>query len=202
MAWLEPAALEGAHVRLEPLRRDHLQGLRAAVADGEIWKLWYTPVPSPEAMAAEIERRLRLQAEGAWLPFTVIEVPSGRIAGLTGYLNAEPEHRRVEIGGTWYRRSVQRTPLNTEAKRLLLGHAFDALRCIAVELRTSFYNQASRRAIERLGAHLDGILRHHRISADGLLRDTCVYSILAEEWPAVKVHLGHLLQPRRGGGLN
>lgn len=193
---MEPIILDGRRVRLEPLRMDHLAGLQEAVADGDLWKLWYTPVPSPEAMAAEIERRLRLQAEGTWLPFTVVEVPSGRIAGLTGYLNAEPEHRRVEIGGTWYRRSAQRTPLNTEAKRLLLGHAFEALQCIAVEFRTSFYNHASRRAIERLGAHQDGILRHHRISADGVLRDTCVYSILAAEWPAVKAHLGHLLQPR------
>ncbi len=196
--WLQPLVLEGRHVRLEPLGLHHLEDLQEAVSDGDLWNLWYTPIAPPEGMAAEIQRRLDLQARGLWLPFAVREARTGQVAGMTAYLNVEEEHRRLEIGGTWIRRSLQRTGLNTEAKRLLLAHAFEALDCIAVELRTSFYNHASRRAIERLGAHLDGILRHHR-RTHGHLRDTCVYSIVAPEWPTVRTHLDHLLEPGGSG---
>jgi RimJ/RimL family protein N-acetyltransferase len=160
----------------------------AATKDGELWKLWYTSVPSPEGMAAEIERRLELQAKGSMLPFAVLDA-EGRVAGMSTFMNIDPVHKRVEIGSTWYAKRVQRTPLNTECKLMLMGHAFEQLGCIAVEYRTSFFNQQSRRAIERLGAKLDGILRSHQRHSDGSLRDTCVYSIIAAEWPAVKASL-------------
>lgn len=188
--------LIGDHVRLLPLAREHASALREAVRDGELWKLWYTSVPSPDGMAVEIDRRLDLHAKASMLPFTVFTA-DGRAVGMTTYMNIDNVHRRVEIGSTWYARSVQRSPLNTEAKRLLLGHAFDALGCIAVELRTHRLNTQSRRAIERLGAQLDGILRSHQRSPDGSLRDTAVYSITAAEWPTVRMHLDwQLAKPR------
>jgi RimJ/RimL family protein N-acetyltransferase len=189
--------LTGRHAALEPLAPAHRDALAEAVRDGELWKLWYTSVPAPEGMAGEIERRLGLQERGSMLPFTVRRVADGRAVGMTTYMNIDPAQRRVEIGSTWYAKSVQRTPLNTECKLLLLTHAFEALDCPAVEFRTSFFNHASRRAIERLGAKQDGILRHHMRHADGSLRDTCVYSILACEWPAVKTHLTHQLALRQ-----
>lgn len=188
-AFVEPITLSGRHAALEPLAVDHHDGLAAAVRDGELWKLWYTAVPSPEGMRAEIERRLGLQKAGSMLPFTVFDLARGRIAGMTTYMNIDANNRRVEIGSTWYAKSVQRTPLNTECKLLLLTHAFEALGCIAVEFRTGFFNYASRRAIERLGAKQDGILRSHQRYANGSLRDTVVFSIIATEWPAVKQHL-------------
>src|SRR5690606_19666774 len=172
-----------------PLSVDHKDGLIAAVNDGKLWNLWYTSVPTPDRMAAEIERRLALQAAGSMLPFTVVDRASGRIAGMTTYMNIDQAGPRVEIGSTWYAKSVQRTPLNTEAKLLLLTHAFEQLGCLAVEFRTHFLNHQSRRAIERLGAKLDGILRSHQRTADGALRDTCVYSVIAPEWPTVRTHL-------------
>jgi RimJ/RimL family protein N-acetyltransferase len=147
-------------------------------------------------MAGEIERRLGLQVSGSMLPFTVFDA-AGRIAGMTTYMNIDATNRRVEIGSTWYARRVQRTPLNTECKLMLLGHAFDKLDCIAVEFRTHRLNTQSRRAIERLGAQLDGILRAHARAADGSLRDTAAYSITAAEWPAVRSHLSwQLARPR------
>ena len=185
---IAPVWLAGNHVRLAPLSADHHDGLVEAASDGELWRLWYTAVPSPEGMRAEIARRLAHQAAGDMVPFTVFAA-DGRIAGMTTYMQIDAAHRRVEIGYTWYARRVQRTTLNTEAKLLLLGHAFDALACIAVEFRTHFLNQQSRRAIERLGAKLDGVLRCHMVASDGSLRDTCVYSITAAEWPAVRTHL-------------
>ncbi len=184
-----PVTLTGQHVELLPLSQDHHDGLVAAVNDGDLWQLWYTAIPSPEGMKAEIDRRLGLQATGTMLPFTVVDRASGKIAGMTTYMNIEVSLPRLEIGSTWYAKSVQRTPLNTEAKRLLLSHAFEKLSCVAVEFRTHFFNQQSRRAIERLGARLDGILRCHLRVADGTLRDTCVYSVIAPEWPAVRSHL-------------
>jgi len=186
---LKPTSLAGQHVELAPLAMAHKDGLIDAVNDGQLWQLWYTSIPAPDRMAAEIERRLALQAAGTMLPFTVIERPSGRIVGMTTYMNIDAAGPRVEIGSTWYARSVQRTPLNTEAKLLLLGHAFEQLDCLAVEFRTHFFNHQSRRAIERLGAKLDGILRSHQRAANGTLRDTCVYSIIASEWPTVRAHL-------------
>jgi N-acetyltransferase len=188
-AFTESITLSGRHAALEPLSYEHQVALAEAVRDGELWKLWYTAVPSPEGMRAEIERRLGLQKAGSMLPFAVRSLASGKIVGMTTYMNIDAKSRRVEIGSTWYARSVQRTPLNTECKLLLLGHAFETLDCIAVEFRTGFFNFASRRAIERLGAKQDGILRSHQRYADGSLRDTVVFSIVAHEWPAVKRHL-------------
>jgi RimJ/RimL family protein N-acetyltransferase len=196
MNWPDAVTLTGPHARLTPLTADHHDGLCAATRDGELWRLWYTAVPAPEGMAAEIERRLGLQATGSMLPFTVLDA-DGRVVGMTTYMNIDAKNRRVEIGSTWTARSAQRTPLNTQCKRLLLGHAFDTLGCIAVEFRTHRLNQQSRRAIERLGAQLDGILRAHALASDGTVRDTAVYSVTAAEWPAVRSHLDwQLLKPR------
>ncbi|MBN8509920.1 MAG: GNAT family N-acetyltransferase [Burkholderiales bacterium] len=188
MPFLTPIVLTGRHASLVPLAPEHLPGLQDAARDGELWKLWYTLVPPPEGMAAEIERRLGLLDRDSMLPFTVLDA-DGRVAGMTTYMNVDGANRRVEIGSTWYARRVQRTPLNTECKRMLLAHAFETLQCIAVEFRTHRLNTQSRRAIERLGAQLDGILRCHQLSPNGTLRDTAVYSITAAEWPTVKVHL-------------
>jgi RimJ/RimL family protein N-acetyltransferase len=194
MTAFKPVTLRGSHVTLEPLSQRHHDALVEAVHDGKLWELWYTFIPKPEEMRSEIERRLRLQSEGTSLPFAVIGKGTAKAAGLTSYLNIDAANRRVEIGSTWYGASVQRTPINTECKFLLLTHAFESLNCIAVEFRTHFFNQQSRRAIERLGAKLDGVLRNHWVMPNGTLRDTCVYSIIAAEWPTVKAHLCSLLK--------
>ncbi len=194
MAWLAPVKLTGKHVRLEPLAFEHHDDLVESVRDGELWNLWYTSIPTPDKVRAEIERRLGLQDKGSMLPFAVVELASGRAVGMTTYMDIDAANRRVEIGSTWYRHRVWRTALNTECKLLLLRHAFEELSCVAVEFRTHFMNQRSRRAIERLGAKLDGILRNHRFLPNGTLRDTCVYSIIANEWPSVRAHLIHQLQ--------
>ena len=190
--WPEPITLRGRHASLVPLAASHAPGLQAAVQDGRLWELRVTNVPSLEEVPAEIARRLALQAVGSMLPFTVLD-SAGRPVGMTTYMHVDATYRRVEIGSTWYAKSVQRTALNTECKRLLLGHAFDVLGCIAVEFRTSSQNEASRRAIERLGARFDGTLRNHMRHRDGSLRDTCVYSITADEWTTVRAHLDALL---------
>ena len=187
--WPPEVVLHGDHVLITPLTRAHGPALAEAVKDGELWKLWYTNIAAPEDMSADIKRRLALRAEGSCLPFTVIEQATGEPVGMTTYMNIDAANRRLEIGATWYRKRVQRTAINTECKRLLLAHAFENLACIAVEFRTHFFNSASRRAIERLGAKLDGILRSHSRSNDGSLRDTCVYSIIASEWPTVRRNL-------------
>jgi RimJ/RimL family protein N-acetyltransferase len=191
--------LRGQHVTLLPLNMSHEGDLVEAVKDGELWRHWYTLIPPPEKMGEEIKRRLKLQDQGSMLPFAVMA--SGKAVGMTTYMNIDAPNKRLEIGSTWYRANVQRTPLNTECKRLLLTHAFEQLQCIAVEFRTHFFNQQSRRAIERLGAKLDGILRNHAINthpdAVGALRDTCVYSILNTEWPSVKAHLDYQLRRAR-----
>ena len=187
-SWPEPVTLSGQHASLVPLATEHEAALAEAARDGELWRLWYTSVPHADRMAEEIERRLALQAKGSMLPFTVFDA-EGRVAGMTTYMNIDAVNRRVEIGSTWYAARVQRTPLNTECKLMLLQHAFESLQCIAVEFRTHRFNAQSRRAIERLGAQLDGILRNHMRAANGTLRDTCVYSITADEWPTVKAHL-------------
>ncbi|MGE3916512.1 MAG: GNAT family N-acetyltransferase [Hyphomicrobiaceae bacterium] len=186
MSWPEPALLQGTIATLEPLTQAHRDDLAEASAAGDFKKLWYTFVPSPEEMAADIDKR---NALASMCPFAVIDRASGKAVGMTTYLNVEQVHRRVEIGGTWYAKSVQRTGLNTECKFLLLRHAFETLSCNVVEFRTHFLNSQSRRAIERLGAKLDGILRNHMIMANGTLRDTAVYSIISPEWPTVKTHL-------------
>jgi len=186
MSWPAPFSRQGTHVRVEPLSQAHAADLAEASADGDLSSLWYTSVPAPENVAAEIDRRLSLQAAGSMLPFAVIDPATGKAAGMTTYMNIDAANRRVEIGSTWYRKAVQRTGLNTECKLLLLTAAFEDLDCIAVEFRTHFLNQQSRRAIERLGARLDGILRAHQIMANGTIRDTAVYSITASDWPAVR----------------
>jgi N-acetyltransferase len=197
MSCLQPATLRSSLVTLKPLDLCHREDLIEAVKDGELFKLWYTGVPTPETMALQIEHRLSQHAAGTALPFAVIDNATGKAVGMTNYLNIDAINRRVEVGGTWYRRSVQRTSFNTQAKLLLLEHAFEGLNCIAVEFRTHFFNHQSRRAIERLGAKLDGILRFHEIAANGTLRDTCVYSIIAGEWPTAKAHLTwELTKPR------
>lgn len=196
MTW-QPVTLSGRHVELVPLSREHGGALAEAVTDGEVWRLRYTSVPTPEGMAAEIDRRLALRAAGSMIPFTVLDGPGGRPVGMTTYMNIDEAGPRIEIGSTWYAARVQRTLLNTEAKLLLLAHAFNQLGCLAVELRTHVMNHTSRRAIERLGAKLDGILRHHQRMKDGTLRDTCVYSITAPEWPAVRSHLCWQLEKPR-----
>ncbi len=196
MTWPDPVVLSGPHATLVPLSPDHHDGLCAAAADGELWKLWYTSVPAPDRMAAEIERRLGLQRAGSMLAFTVFD-REGKIVGMTTYMHIDATNRRVEIGSTWTAAGAQRTSLNTQCKRLLLGHAFEALECIAVEFRTHRLNTQSRRAIERLGAQLDGVLRSHQRMPDGTLRDTAVYSITAAEWPTIRTHLDwQLARPR------
>ncbi|MEO6840901.1 MAG: GNAT family protein [Bradyrhizobium sp.] len=195
MPWLEPVSLVGAHARLEPLSQAHCDGLTAAAKDGDLWKLWYTAIPKPENMVKEIDRRLGLQASGAMLPWTVFDA-DGQIAGMTTYMNVDATNRRVEIGSTWYAKRAQRSALNTQCKLLALQHAFEKLDCIAVEFRTHFFNHQSRRAIERLGAKQDGILRNHQIASNGTLRDTVVFSIIAGEWPTVKAHLNYQLNEK------
>ncbi|HEV3157035.1 MAG TPA: GNAT family protein [Candidatus Baltobacteraceae bacterium] len=194
---LDPVTLSGQHVELVPLAETHHDSLCEAVRDGELWRLWYTWIPSPQEMKREIARRLDLQAKGTMLPFTVIDKPRGRIVGMTTYMNIDIDGPHVEIGSTWYARSLHGTNLNTEAKLLLLGHAFDVLNCLAVEFRTHSLNQQSRRAIERLGAKLDGVLRSHQRVKNGTVRDTCVYSIIPSEWPAVRSHLTWQLEKPR-----
>ena len=191
--WPETFSLSGQHVEVVPLELSHLEDLQEAVRDGELQRLWYTMIPHADDMEAEIERRLGLRKAGSMQPFSIIEKASGKVVGQTTYMNIDAKNKRVEIGSTWYRKSVQRTPLNTECKLLLLSHAFEALDCIAVEFRTHFINHQSRRAIERLGAKFDGVIRAHMVMENGTIRDTAVYSIIASEWPTVKAHLSHKL---------
>ena len=195
--WIEPVTLAGDHAVLEPLERRHAADLAGAAADGDLWRLWYTSVPEPARAGDYVVAALAMREERGAMPFVVRERAGGAIVGSTRYMNVEAAHRRLEIGSTWYARRAQRTGVNTECKLLLLGHAFERLGCIAVEFRTSWFNQASRRAIERLGAKRDGVLRNHMILPDGTYRDTVVYSILDSEWPAVRRHLRFLLDRPR-----
>jgi RimJ/RimL family protein N-acetyltransferase len=192
---LAPVTLTGHRVTLEPLAPAHHDELVAAASDGRLWELWYTSVPSPETMRADIERKL---AEPTTLPFTVRRNDTGAAVGVTTYLNAEPDVPRVEIGATWTAASAQRTGINAESKLLLLTHAFEVLGCLAVEFRTHWHNHQSRTAIARLGAKQDGVLRNHRRLPDGSLRDTVVFSILDSEWPAVRT--GLVARLARNGG--
>jgi len=194
--WTQPVTLQGQHVRLEPLAAAHAPGLRAALLDGELWRLWYTSVPMPDGVEAYIDTALRGQAAGTDLPF-VVRDGAGEIVGSTRYCRIEQDNHRLEIGYTWYAQRVQRSALNTEAKRLLLGHAFDTLEAIAVEFRTDWFNQRSRAAIARLGAKQDGVLRNAVRRADGSLRDTVVFSIIDSEWPSVRTHLDFQLSRDR-----
>lgn len=180
--------LRGRHVTLEPLQREHAPALAAAAADGELWKLWYTMVPSRENVETYIDTALQQRDAGLSLPFAVRDA-QGLIVGSTRYCNIAAAHRRVEIGYTWYAQRVQRTALNTEVKRLLLTHAFEIMKCVVVQFCTHWFNQRSRDAIARLGAKQDGVLRNHMIMPDGSLRDTVVFSVLDSEWPNVRRHL-------------
>jgi len=196
MAFVEPVTLRGRHATLEPLAREHEETLRRAAADGELWRLWYTSVAPPEKMGEYVAAALEMREKLGAMPFVVRDA-AGEVVGSTRYFNVDAANRRLEIGHTWYAKRVQRTSLNTECKLLLLGHAFDELRCIAVEFRTHWFNHASREAILRLGAKQDGVLRNHQLGRDGSYRDTVVFSIIESEWPAVKRHLRFLLdQPR------
>jgi N-acetyltransferase len=190
---LPPVTLTGELVTLEPLRPDHEDALVAAASDGRLWEHWYTAVPSPDGMAADIESRLAMQAAGTMLPFVVRRLSDGVVVGETTYCNVEAEVPRVEVGYTWTALSAQRTGVNAESKLLLLTHAFDELGCLAVEFRTHWHNHQSRTAIARLGAKQDGVLRNHRRMPDGSLRDTVVFSILDSEWPAVRSGLRYRL---------
>ena len=189
MRFIEPVTLIGEHASIEPLGREHEQALERAAADGELWRLWYTSVASPGKMGQYIDTALDMRERLDAMPFVVREKTSGDIVGCTRYFNVDATNRRLEIGHTWYAKRVQRGPVNTECKLLLLTHAFEKLQCIAVEFRTHWFNHASRAAIARLGAKEDGVLRNHQVSADGAKRDTVVFSIIDSEWPAVKKHL-------------
>jgi RimJ/RimL family protein N-acetyltransferase len=192
--WIEPVTLVGEHVKLVPLAPEHQPGIAAAAADGELWKLWYTSVPTPDTTQAWLDSAFAMRDSLGAHPFAVIDTKTGDVVGSTRFFNVEATHRRLEIGHTWYAKRVQRTALNTEAKLLLLTHAFETLKTIAVEFRTHFMNHQSRTAIARLGAKQDGILRNHQIGKDGIYRDTVVFSIVEAEWPAVRAHLNHRLE--------
>jgi RimJ/RimL family protein N-acetyltransferase len=195
--FIEPVTLRGSRAVLEPLAIEHVDAIRAAAADGALWRLWYTSVPSPETTTAWLERALDLRERQGAMPFAVRDNASGDVVGSTRYFNVDAANRRLEIGHTWYSRRAQRTAINTECKLLLLTHAFETLGCIAVEFRTHWFNHASRRAIERLGAKQDGVLRNHQLMPDGSRRDTVVFSIVDGEWLAVKAHLKFLLDHSR-----
>lgn len=194
MAFVEPVTLHDRGVRLEPLALAHEEGLRAAAADGELWKLRITSVPEPQDTRAYIEAALKMREDGNRFAFAVVDEASGRVLGSTSYHDIVPAVKRVEIGYTWYGRSVQRTHVNTTAKLLMMGHAFDTLGCHVVGWRTDNYNFASQRAIERLGAKKDGVLRGHALRRDGTIRDTVMYSMRAGEWPEAQAQLLYLLE--------
>ena len=191
--WTTAPTLRGRHVMLEPLRASHADELRAALGNGELSRLWYTNVPAPEQAASYVVAALEMQAKELALPF-VVRNADGAVVGCTRYYDMDSVVPRVQIGYTWYAPSVQRTGLNTEAKLLLLGHAFETMGCICVGFETSWFNHASRAAIARLGAKQDGVLRSHRRHADGSVRDTVAFSIIESEWPAVKRNLIHKLE--------
>jgi N-acetyltransferase len=189
MITLAPVTLEGHGVRLEPLSMDHAAGLASAAADGRLWELWFTSVPSLSETDAYIRVALDGQQAGHMLPWAVRDLPSGEVVGSTRYHDIVPNVDRVEIGWTWYAARFQRSALNTACKLLLLTHAFDTLQCKVVGLRTDNFNFRSQRAIEAIGAKKDGVLRHHQARRDGTVRDSVLYSILAHEWPDVRRHL-------------
>ena len=185
MALPDMPILEGDYVRLEPLSHDHAEDLREATQDGKIYELWYTPVPSPETMTTEIDRRLGLYGQGTMMPFATIDAATGKAIGMTTFMNIKLENFKVEIGSTWMANSYQGTAINPEAKLLMLSYAFDVLNCNAVELRTHEKNAQSRAAISKLGAKLDGMLRNDMVMPNGTIRNTAVYSITKDEWPVV-----------------
>lgn len=194
MAFVEPVTLRQSGLRLEPLALAHEAGLAAAAADGELWRLRVTSVPEPQDTRAYIETALRMRDEGNRFAFAVLDDATGRVLGTTSYHDILPAVKRVEIGYTWYAKSVQRTHVNTTAKLLMMGHAFDTLGCHVVGWRTDNFNFASQRAIERLGAKKDGVIRGHALRRDGTIRDTVMYSMRSGEWPEARAQLLYLLQ--------
>jgi len=196
MAFVEPVTLQDRGVRLEPLALSHEPGLAAAAADGALWKLRITSVPEPQDTRAYIETALEGRAQGHRFAFAVVEEATGQVIGTSSYHDIVPAVKRVEIGWTWYAQRVQRTHVNTTAKLLLMGHAFDTLGCHVVGWRTDNYNFASQRAIERLGARKDGVLRGHALRRDGTIRDTVMYSMRSGEWPEARAQLLYLLKQR------
>lgn len=192
--WIMPCTLEGRTAVLVPLTPGHATDLGEAVEDGQLYKIWYENIPRPAEMNAEIARRLTLQAQGNLLAFVVRQRATNRIVGTTSFLNIDPQNKRLGIGGTWYASSSQRTGLNDECKLLLLHHAFEALDCIAVEFQIHTPNRPARRAVERLGAHLDGTMRSRSFARNGAVLDSAIYSVTAAEWPAVCSNLEWLLR--------
>ncbi len=198
MAFVEPVTLTMRGLRLEPLGPEHADGLRAAAADGELWTLRVTSVPEPQETLAYIEKALQMRTEGNRLAFAVVDEASGRVLGSTSYHDILPAVKRVEIGYTWYAKSVQRTRVNTTCKLMMLAHAFDALGCHVVGWRTDNLNLASQAAIERLGAKKDGVIRGQALRRDGTIRDTVMYSMRSSEWPEARARMLYLLdKPRR-----
>jgi N-acetyltransferase len=195
--FIEPVTLRGRVATLEPLVREHTPGLAKAAEDGDLWRLWYTHIAAPDKMNDYVTVALDMREQHEAMPFVVRDNATNDIVGCTRFFNVDAKNRRLEIGHTWYARRVQRTPLNTECKLLLLTHAFEVLACIAVEFRTHWFNHASRTAIARLGAKQDGVLRNHQLMADGTKRDTVVFSIIDNEWPAVRQHLRFQLDKPR-----
>ena len=194
MSFVQPLVMRHNGVRLEPLALTHEDGLRAAAADGELWKLRITSVPEPHETRAYIETALKMRADGNRFAFAVVDDATGTVLGTTSYHDILPAVKRVEIGWTWYRKSVQRSHVNTTAKLLMMGHAFDQLGCNVVGWRTDNYNFASQRAIERLGAKKDGVIRGHALRRDGTIRDTVMYSMRSGEWPEARAQLLYLLE--------
>jgi RimJ/RimL family protein N-acetyltransferase len=198
MRFIEPLILTGPQwLTLEPMERRHEPELLEAAKDGELWNLWYTAIASPDAVMGYMDDALKMRDELGAMPFIVRRKSDGKVVGSTRYFNVDAKNHRLEIGHTWYSKSAQRTGLNTEAKLLLLKHAFEKLHCVAVEFRTHWFNFESRAAITRIGAKQDGVLRNHQVSPNGTLRDTVVFSIIASEWPTVKAHLKHELSKPR-----
>jgi RimJ/RimL family protein N-acetyltransferase len=196
MSFVQPVLMRDRGVRLEPLTLDHEDGLRAAAADGELWKLRITSVPEPQDTRAYIETALQMRADGNRFAFAVLDDTTSQVLGSTSYHDILPAVKRVEIGYTWYRKSVQRSHVNTTAKLLMMGHAFDQLACHVVGWRTDNFNFASQRAIERLGARKDGVIRGNALRRDGTIRDTVMYSMRAGEWPEAHAQLLYLLELR------
>lgn len=190
--WTRVPALAGTHARLEPLQMSHIDGLRGALGEGALSRLWYTQVPDAKSMTGYVQAALQAQAEGTALPFVVFDAHD-QIVGTTRYYDLQADVPRLSIGYTWYGENAQRTGVNTEAKLMLLGHAFERLHCLSVVFETSWFNHTSRAAIARLGAKQDGVLRNHRRHADGTPRDTVIFSIIDAEWQGVKRHLRHRL---------
>ena len=198
MSFVQPVTLRDRGIRLEPLALAHEAGLRAAAADGQLWRIRVTGVPEPEQTRAYIETALQMREQGNRFAFAVIDEAGERVLGSTSFHDIMPAVQRVEIGYTWYAQSVQRSHVNTTCKLLMMGHAFDTLGCAVVGWRTDNYNFASQRAIERLGAKKDGVIRHHQLRRDGTVRDTVIYSMIAAEWPEARAQLLYLLARHNG----